>query len=492
MLRLHSAFRLGEQILARPVLGMIGPTRKAKDLALAQALFENLRNRILDGLWRHGEKLPGTRLIAKDAGVSRWTAVMAIDMLAAEGLVETRTRSGTYVNWAGVGPELRPDAKTQAQGDGVKPHLPFAVGVPGLDLFPMPQWRRLQAKRWKSMPVDALQTGHDGGWPELRAAIAAHLSATRGFRCSAAQVFVGTSAHASILLVGEVLCRPGSVVWMEDPGYFRTRSALQAAGLSPVAVKVDGEGIDIADGLRLAPRAAMAVVTPSFQFPTGVALSEQRRRALLEWSAQVGSFVLEDDFACEFRSGRSALPPLAAMPGAQRVVYMNSFTSTIFPSLRLSYLVVPRPIADRFAETLRRTERYATVPNQIVLADFIAAGHFAKHVRRCREAYAERERVLAEALRGECAGMFAGEPASAGMHLCARFKHRIDDNAVAAAARDAGLIVEPLSRFYGASAEHTGLVLGFAGFRPETLREAAKRLGQVLQKFATAGRAAAG
>ena len=126
------------------------------------------------------------------------------------------------------------------------------------------------------------------------------------------------------------------------------------------------------------------------------------------------------------------------------------------------------------------------------MADFIAAGHFANHVRRCREAYAERERVLAEALRGECAGMFAGEPASAGMHLCARFKHRIDDNAVAAAARDAGLIVEPLSRFYGGSAEHTGLVLGFAGFRPETLREAAKRLGQVLQKFATAGRAAAG
>jgi GntR family transcriptional regulator/MocR family aminotransferase len=279
---------------------------------------------------------------------------------------------------------------------------------------------------------------------------------------------------------------------MEDPGYFRTRAALQAGGLSPVAVKLDGEGIDIADGMRLAPKAAMAVVTPSFQFPTGIALSERRRRALLEWSAQVGSFVLEDDFASEFRGGRTALAPLAAMPGAQRVVYMNSFTSTIFPSLRLSYLVVPRAIVDRFGETLRRTERYATVPNQIVLADFIAAGHFAKHVRRCREAYAEREGVLREALRNECHGMFADDLGSAGMHLCARFKGRIDDNAVAAAARDAGLIVEPLSRFYAGPAEHSGLLLGFAGFRPDVLREAAKRLGQVLQKFDAPGRAAAG
>lgn len=476
--------------MARPVLGMIGPTRKGKDLALAQALFENLRNRILDGIWRHGEKLPGTRIIAKDAGVSRWTAVMAIDMLTAEGLVETRTRSGTYVNWAGTGPELRPDSAAGTQ-DNVKPHVPFAVGVPGLDLFPMPLWRRLQAKRWKNMPVDALQTGHDGGWPELRAAIAAHLSATRGYKCTGDQVFIGTSAHASILLVGEVLCRPGSVVWMEEPGYFRTRSALQAAGLSPVAVAVDREGIDIADGLRLAPRAAMAVVTPSFQFPTGVALSDARRRALMDWSARVGSFILEDDFACEFRSGRSAAPPLAAMAGAQRVVYMNSFTSTIFPSLRLSYLVVPRAIADRFAETLRRTERYATVPNQIVLADFITSGHFAKHIRRCREAYIERRRALTEALQEECHGLFIGEPLPSGMHLCVRFKNRTDDTAVAAAAREAGLIVEPLTRFYTGPTQDTGLVLGFAGFRPDALREATKRLARILREAASApGRAA--
>ncbi len=476
--------------MARPVLGLIGPARKGKDLALAQVVFENLRNRILDGLWRHGEKLPGTRVIAKDAGVSRWTAVMAVDMLLAEGLVEARKRSGTYVNWSGAGPSLRPDSSPAS--DGPKAHVPFAVGVPGLDLFPMHIWRRLQAKRWKEMPVDALQTGHDGGWPELRASIAAHVGSTRGLKCTPSQVFVTTSAHAAILLAGEVLCRQGSVVWMEEPGYFRTRAALQAAGLAPVAVAIDGQGLNVDDGRRLAPKASMAVVTGAFQFPTGVALGDGRKHELLDWSAQVGSFILEDDFASEFRHPRAATMPLAAMPNAQRVVYMNTFSTTIFPSLRLSYLIVPRAITDRFAEALRRTERYATVPNQIVLADFLASGQFAKHIRRCREAYAERQRILVEALESDCDGLFAGAPLLCGMHACVRFKQRVDDNEVATAARAAGLIVEPLSRFYANPTTDTGLLLGFAGFRPDSLRDAVKRLAPIIAGFVASPRAAAG
>jgi GntR family transcriptional regulator/MocR family aminotransferase len=472
---------------------MIGPARKGKDLALAQVVFENLRNRILDGLWRHGEKLPGTRVIAKDAGVSRWTAVMAVDMLLAEGLVEARKRSGTYVNWSGSGQSLRPDSGPGANAaDGPKAHVPFAVGVPGLDLFPMHVWRRLQTKRWKEMPVDALQTGHDGGWPELRASISAHVGATRGLKCTPAQVFVTTSAHAAVLLAGEVLCRPGSVAWTEEPGYYRTRAAVQAAGLAPVAVAVDEQGLNVDDGRRLAPKASMAVVTGAFQFPTGVALSDNRKRELLEWSAQVGSFILEDDFVCEFRHPRAASMPLAAMPNATRVVYMNTFSTTIFPSLRLSYLIVPRAIADRFAEAMRRTDRYATVPNQIVLADFLASGHFAKHIRRCREAYAERQQILVKALDAECHGLFTGEPQLSGMHVCVRFKQRVDDNAIAIAARDAGLIVEPLSRFYANPTGDRGLLLGFAGFRTEALRDAVRRLAPIVADFVTSPRAAAG
>jgi len=467
--------------LVRRAFGIVKLSQKGGDLALAELLFETLRNRILDGVWRHGEKLPGTRMIARDAGVSRWTAVIAIDMLIAEGLALARSRSGTYVSWSGAPAPARPNPEVVDQSDAPRPHLPFAVGVPGLDLFPMQVWRRMQSRRWKEMPIDALQSGHDGGWPDLRVAIASHVAAMRDIKCAPSQVFVTTSAHAAVALAAEVFCRPGSVVWMEEPGYFRTRAALQSAGLSPVPVSVDAEGIDIADGRRLAPKAGMAVVTSSFQVPTGVKLSERRKNDLLEWSAAVGSFIIEDDFAGEFAAGRDT-GALASKPNATRVVYMNSFTSTIFPSLRLSYLIVPKPICDRFNEAVRRTERYATIPNQIVLADFISSGQFAKHLRTCREAYAERRAVLVEALQRECPGMFAFAEDTGGMHLCAKFMQQCDDVAVAAAARDAGIIVEPLSGFYIDAPKQSGLLLGFAGFRPDVLRESVKRLAATLQQ----------
>ncbi len=476
----------------RPALGIVSLTRKNPDLALAELLFESLRNRILDGVWRHGEKLPGTRVIARDAGVSRWTAVIAVDMLIAEGLVEARKRSGTYVSWSGAGSDFKPDIAAGDLTEPSAPHIPFAVGVPGLDLFPMPVWRRLQARRWKEMPLDALQTGHSAGWRELRAAIATHVAATRGLKCAATQVFVTTSAHAAIVLAGEVLCRPGCVVWMEEPGYFRTRAALQAARLAPVPVAVDREGLSIEDGRRQAPKAALAVVTPAFQFPTGVRLSDARKRSLLEWSAAVGSFIIEDDYAGEFAYGRTASPPLAAMPNAARVVYMNTFSTTVFPSLRLSYLIVPQVISDRFAEALRRSERYATVPNQIVLADFLESGQFAKHLRRCREAYTERRAALIDALREECGDRLSIDRNAGGLHLCAKFARKTDDAAVAAAAREAGIIVEPLSEFYAAAPAETGLLLGYAGFRPEALRDAARRLAAVLDAQLKAASRAAG
>lgn len=484
MVRLTGEF--GEQSALRGrAIGIEKLAPKSGDLALAEHLFETLRDRILDGVMRHGEKLPGTRLIARDAGVSRWTAVMAVDMLIAEGLVEARKRSGTYVSWSGTKADFKPDPAAAEPSQTVQHHLPFAVGTPGLDLFPMQVWRRLQARRWKQMPLDALQTGHDGGWPELRSAIAAHVAMTRGINCLPSQVFVTTSAHAAILIAGEVLCRPGSVVWIEDPGYFRTHAALHAAGLAPVPVRLDGDGIDIDEGRRLAPKAAMAVVTPSAQFPTGIKMSEARKKNLLEWSADVGSFIIEDDFGGEFVQGRTSAV-LAAMPNAARVVYMNTFSTTIFPSLRLSYLIVPKPICERFNAAVRQTERYATVPNQIVLADFLASGQFAKHLRRCKDAYAERREVLVEALREECAGVLSVDDGAGGLHLCMKFTKPCNDVGVAEATRQAGLIVEPLSRFYVNAPKLPGLLLGFAGFRPDVLRENAKRLGSLLKSPATA------
>jgi GntR family transcriptional regulator/MocR family aminotransferase len=265
---------------------------------------------------------------------------------------------------------------------------------------------------------------------------------------------------------------------------------LHAAGLAAVPVGVDREGIDIDEGRRLAPKAAMAVVTSSAQFPTGVKMSDARKQSLLDWSASVGAFIVEDDFGGEFVAGRASTA-LAAMPNAARVVYMNTFSTTIFPSLRLSYLIVPKPICERFNESVRQTERYATVPNQIVLADFLASGQFAKHLRRCKDAYAERREVLLQALREECAGVLSVDEGAGGLHLCVKFAGPSDDAAIAAAAREVGLIVEPLSRFYTNAPKQSGLLLGYAGFRPEILRESAKRLGAILKAHCTGHRHAA-
>jgi GntR family transcriptional regulator / MocR family aminotransferase len=464
--------------MSHSALGIVSLRRDGSDRALASLLFENLRNLILDGIWPHGQKLPGTRIIAKDAGVSRWTAVMAIEMLIAEGLVEARKRSGTYVSWSGDRPDTR--SGEGSEQSGLAAHVPFALGAPALDVFPLHTWRRIQAKQWREIPLEALHGGAGIGWPALREAIATHVGTTRGIKCSAAQVVISTSAHAAVLLAGEVLCAPGSMAWTEEPGYLGSREALNAAGLMPVPVAVDGEGLSVVEGRRYAPRASLAVVSAAFQFPTGVQLSPARKKALLEWSQETGAFLIEDEYGCEFRLDRLSAMPLAAMPHGGRVIYMNTFSSTIFPSLRLAYLIVPNALATRFADALRRTERYATVPNQIVLAEFLASGNFARHLRHCREIVGERRQALLRALEQYCMAHLRDDIVDCGLHVLARFRNRADDVSIAAAAREAGIAVEPLSRFYARPTEEHGLLLGFSGYQTERLHEGAKRLAGVL------------
>jgi GntR family transcriptional regulator / MocR family aminotransferase len=234
------------------------------------------------------------------------------------------------------------------------------------------------------------------------------------------------------------------------------------------------------EGRRNAPRASMAIVSSAFQFPTGVQLSAARKKALLEWSDETGSILIEDDYACEFRLDRLSAPALAAMSKNGRVIYMNTFSSTIFPSLRLSYLIVPSALAGRFAECLLRTERYATVPNQIVLAEFLASGNFAKHLRHSRETVSERRQALLNALEQHCSDVFRDDVVDCGLHLLGRFRQRTDDVAVAAMARAAGISVEPFSRFFARPTDESGLLLGFSGYQPERLREASRGLAGVL------------
>lgn len=460
--------------MTHSALGIVSLGGSEADRALAERLFESLRNLILDGVWRHGDKLPGTRVIARDAGVSRWTAVVAVDMLIASGLVEARKRSGTYVAWKGGSrsPDLAPASEKSFA------NAPFALGLPALELFPMPAWRRLQSRRWRQMPMSALEDGHAAGWPELRQAIADFAATVRGIQCSPDQIIVTSGVEAAGRLTGQVLCRPGAPVWIEDPGSRSTRAVATSAQLVPVCVPLDREGIDVDEGMRIAPGAAMAVVTPAVQFPIATRMSDARRRKLLSWADSSNAWILEIDHAAEFPCGRPSL----ASTSHNRVVYFDTFGKLLFPSLRVAYLIVPRDAAARFQAEAQLYDRPPPIPNQIILADFLTSGQFAKHLRRCKDAYAERRKALTDALALECGDLLSFEPNQAGLFVCARLPRDVDDVALAARARERGLAVTPLSQCYQRKTDDRGLVLGFAGHGVDKLRQSAATLGRVVEE----------
>jgi GntR family transcriptional regulator/MocR family aminotransferase len=270
-------------------------------------------------------------------------------------------------------------------------------------------------------------------------------------------------------------------VWTEEPGYFGTPQAVRAAGAEPVPVPVDAEGLMVGEGIARAPAAKLAIVTPACQFPLGVPMSLARRRELLDWAAAQNAWIIEDDYDCEFPSTKRVLRPLAALGEASRVVYVNTFSKTLFPALRLAYAIVPEALIDRFIAARRGIDRNTTVPNQMVLADFLSTGQFARHLRHCRDAYAERRAVMLEGLEREFGGALKTNTFSPGLHICATYKSNADDAHLAALAAKSGVVVEPLKRFFAGSQTQSGLLLGYAGFTPAVIRAQLHALSRAIR-----------
>jgi GntR family transcriptional regulator/MocR family aminotransferase len=301
--------------------------------------------------------------------------------------------------------------------------------------------------------------------------------------CAPEQVLITAGSQGALDLAARVLLDPGDTVWIEDPGYLGARGALLAAGAQVVPVPVDAEGIDVAAGQRLAPRARIVSVTPSHQFPTGVTISLSRRVALLEWARQAQAWVLEDDYDSEYRFSGRPLEALQGLDNGQSVIYIGTFSKVLFPTLRLGYLVVPPELVAGFLAMRRFIDVHVPILEQLALADFMAQGHFTRHLRHMRTRYTERRNALIEALARECGDLLDVHIPEAGMHLVAWLPTHMDDRAVARLALDQGIEIAPISKFCIAPPPRGGLMLGYANASTEDLRDGVRKLARALRRL---------
>jgi GntR family transcriptional regulator/MocR family aminotransferase len=459
---------------------------------LGSQIYRQLLAAVVEGRLRAGEQLPPSRVLARDLGVSRNTVAGAYDRLTADGFLVARVGAGTYVNPDQVRRPGRRSAPTGAIAPrpvwrGIEPAVTsaawrapydFRIGVPDGRLFPAPIWRRLVVRQLRTSMFADARYREPGGHPDLRAAIAHYAAAARSVRVSAADVVVTHGAQQAVDLIGRVLLEPGACVAVEDPGYPPVRQLLQSLGARVVGVPVDEEGL-VVDAV---PRTARLVyVTPSHQFPMGVAMSLARRRGLVDWAARHQAAIIEDDYDTEFRYSSRPLEPLQALDRHGRVIYVGTFSKTMLPLLRTGYLVAPASLRPALLAAGQLTDWHGDIPTQAALASFIADGLLARHIRRAGTAYAERRAALLAAVERHLAGWFTLVPSAAGLHvaLLVRAEAALDPRALARRAAEVGIGVQALSDF-GTDVRQRGLVLGFGAIDLDRIEPGIRLLGRVI------------
>nr|WP_191265607.1 PLP-dependent aminotransferase family protein [Comamonas sp. JC664] len=469
---------------------------------LHEQIFEGVRLRILRGELASGWRLPSSRQLAAELDVARSTVLQALDALAAEGYIVTRAGASTRVApELPIAPEDRPRSHASRMSRGPRlshsararkpipvgaPRLgtaprAFRPGVPALDLFPAALWGRTVTRVHARASTGLLDGGDPLGHAPLREAIATHVSSSRGVRCSAEQVFVTTGTQQAFDEILRISLDPGDAVWVEDPGYPGVRRAVLAAGGFPAPVPVDSEGLDVSEGIARARHARVVMVAPSHQYPLGATLSLVRRMALLKWAERTRSVIIEDDYDSEFRHRGRPLTALQGLDEAGCVVYVGTFSKSMFPGLRLGFFVAPPTLVDAFASTRAAFPAPASALEQAALAVFIEEGHFARHLRRMRVAYWERGEALLEALRADCAGALTPRDCDTGMQLTASLAAPLSDVSVRDEAARRGVEVAALSEYAFSRRREAGLVFGFGCVRPEALREGTRTLARALE-----------
>jgi GntR family transcriptional regulator / MocR family aminotransferase len=460
-----------------------------------------LRAEILDGRLRAGSRLPATRELARQYGLSRGTIVSAFQELKSEGYLVGTVGSGTYVNETlpdelfqvsnGVTPSL-PQRRTRARrisdfaqrvdflyGFPEGPARAFRTAQPALDLFPTTLWAQLAARRIRRATAALLLQCEPMGYRPLREAVTDYLITSRGVRCTVDQVAIVSGVQEALDLVARVFLNPGDRVCMEDPGYNGASRLFEGFGVKISGLPVDREGMAVPPSRLCDVR--LAHVTPGHQFPLGVSMSLPRRLALLEWARASGALIFEDDYDSEYRYSGRPLPALQGLDRNGTVLFAGTFNKVLFPSLRLGYLVLPPDLVEPVAAVRSLTMRHGPLLDQAVLCDFISEGHFGRHIRRMREVYAERLSVLLEAARVELTGLLEISDIEAGLQTVGWLGSGIDDRLAARAAHARGIEALPLSWFTRGRTMRGGLHLGFAAVDPREIRRGVRELAVALE-----------
>jgi len=488
--------------MAISITPIIALDRKAPR-PLHRQIYDAYRDAILKGTLRPGQRVPSTRGLAADLGVSRIPVLGAYGQLMAEGYFQSRAGAGTRISLslpdqsvlsepptigtvaARTRQRLRKVVRRHSFPDSIE-HPPwrrgwgpFGVGQVAAEQFPFREWSRLVARHGRSTGTKSLDYADPMGFEGLREAVASYLRTARGVRCEAEQIMIVSGSQQALDIAARVLLEPGNRIWVEEPGYRYARYVFALNGCRVMPVPVDSEGLDVAVGTRRCPDARAALVTPSHQYPLGVTMSAPRRLQLLDWAARSGAWILEDDYDSEYRYEGMPIASLQGLDSNSRVVYIGTFSKVLFPSLRLGYLVIPRDLVKRFLMVRLAMDIGPASFCQAVLADFIHEGHFSRHIRRTRLLYRERRNALVENVQKELEQAVKVTGEQAGMHLCVAL-NGISDREIAARAERTNLWLVPLSSSYAGKAVRQGFILGFGSTAASEMPDAVRKLRAML------------
>ena len=459
-------------------------------------IYNGFRTAILSGRLEPGERLPSTRSLATELAVSRLPVLMAFQQLLSEGYLVGKVGSGTYVAdplpnvvharvpwWGPVHQRVSADARPTATERPVvgRAQGVFRVGLPALDRFPHEGFARVVRRHAADRSVDLLSYGDPAGYVPLRDAIATYLRSARAVHCDAGQVLVVSGSQMALQIAAMALVNSGSVVCVEDPGYRLARRAIALSPATIVPIAVDDMGIDVSTLVRLGPRVRMAYVTPSHQYPLGVAMAASRRSALLEWAEAQDAWIVEDDYDGQFRYSGGPLGSLRGADRNDRVIYVGTFSTVLFPALRLGYMVVPKTLVKRFIRIRQSIDLFSPMLFQVSLADFLSSGQFTRHLRSMRNVYRARRDALVEAVETSADDVLQLGGTDAGLHLVTYLPDDVDDREVVRRAERQGMYPRPLSTCYAGDTARTGLLLGFGGSDETALISGVRALGALVR-----------